>query len=111
MLKGKENISTIQCILTIGLLKQATIASMADRKSKRGTSSSHQSTTSAGIQSDQDIGDLLGSRIDEAMLQVIKRMAFVDLRRRLEASIYIVCRTELSHEAILQDLEEVGVRV
>ena len=97
----KDNISVIQCILTIGLMKQATIASMADRKCTQGKSSSHQSTTNAGVQSDQDIGDLWGSRIDEAMLQVIKHTAFVDLRRRLEASIYIVCRTELSHEAIL----------
>ena len=80
---------------------QATIASTSDRKSTEGKSSRHKSTKSVGVQSDQAIGDLRGSRIDEAMLQVTKHMAFVDLRRRLEASIYIVCRTELSHEAIL----------
>ena len=34
-LKGKENISITQCILTIGLMKQATIASMADRKASK----------------------------------------------------------------------------
>lgn len=74
---------------------------MADRESTQENSNGHQSMTSAGVQSDQDIGDLWGSRIDEAMLQVVKHSAFVDLRRRLVASIYIVCKTELSREAIL----------
>ena len=74
---------------------------MADRKSTKENSNGHQSITSAGDQLEKDIGDLWGSRIDEAMLQVVKHSAFVDLRRRLVASIYIVCRIELSHEAIL----------
>ncbi len=80
---------------------QTTIASRSDRKSTEGESSKHKITKSVGVELDQAIGDLRGSRIDEAMLQVTKHMAFVDLRRRLEASIYIVCRTEWSHEAIL----------
>ena len=44
---------------------------MADRESTQENSNGHQSMTSAGVQSDQDIGDLWGSRIDEAMLQVV----------------------------------------
>ena len=96
-----ENTNIVQCVLSVGLINQATRASTGDRKSKQEKMTRYQSTTSGGVQLDQAIGDLRGSRIDEAMLQVIKHMAFVDLRRRLEASIYIVCRTELLHEAIL----------
>ena len=85
----------------MGLVKQAAIASMANGESTQEKSNTYQSMTSSGVQSGQDIGDLWGSRIDEAMLQVVEQSAFVDLRRRLVASIYIVYRTELSHEATL----------
>lgn len=50
---------------------------MADRKSTQGKTNGHQSMTSARVQSDQNIGDLWGSRIDEAMLQVVKHGALL----------------------------------
>ena len=78
-LSGNKSTNIVQCGLDVGLTNQATRASTGESNSTQEKGGRYQSKTSGGVQLDQAIGDLRGSRIDEAMLQVIKHMAFVEL--------------------------------